>query len=86
MIKLKDLLIESMSFKWIIGYIDSYGKVHYKVIKHNDVKEKHSDFWGIIPKKWRYWPSNNPNEINSYGADLDDEEIESIWNVIEKFK
>lgn len=72
--------------KWIVGYIDGYGKVHYKVVKSNDPIDSHNLIWpGPKHSKWRWVPSQ-PNYINKYGEELNPEYEDVIWNVIDKFK
>ena len=87
MIKLKQLLNETDSnIKWIIGYVDTYGKVHYKVIKINDDLDSHNHFWPTIHhNKWRWKPSS-PTHLNTYLEKLDDDSIDRIWQIIDKYK
>ena len=86
MIKLKDLLLtENTQIKWIVGYIDGYDKVHYKVVKHGDPRDSHNTIWNVpLMKKWRWMPSK-PIEINAYGNSFDEEDSERVWNTIDRY-
>ena len=87
MISLKKLLAESTNdLKWIIGYVDGYDKVHYKVVKSSDPIDSHNSVWpGPRALKWR-WVPTEPNKINTYGVDFDFEAQDRIWLIIDKFK
>jgi hypothetical protein len=88
MIKLKSLLMTEnlVDIKWIVGYVDNYGHVHYKVVYRNDPKDSHELLWNS-PKigKWRWLPSD-PNHLNTYGNDLDFETEDSIWRIVDKYR
>lgn len=73
--------------KWIIGYIDSYGAIHYNVIRKNDFVDTHEKMWSGAAKmnKWRWQPSD-PNHINTYGQSLDVDDADKIWNIVDKYR
>jgi hypothetical protein len=77
--KLKD----NIHLKWIIGYVDGYDHVHFKVIKSSMDKDQHQHYWEIAPRKWRWIPLY-PNNINTYGVDFDEETLDRIWNIIDE--
>lgn len=89
--KLKNLYNEilketRLDIKWIVGYVDSYGKIHYKVIYKNDVLDSHNQIWpGPKHGKWRWMPSN-PNHINTYGEEIDFDVEDKIWSIIDNYK
>lgn len=57
--------------KWILGYVDGYGKIHHKAVLFSDPIDNHTTLWGApLHSKWR-WMSSKPSEINTYGEDLD---------------
>lgn len=89
MIKLKKLIFEMdilSSIKWIIGYIDAYGKLHHRVIRNDDLIDSHNKIWPMVHhNKWRWTPSNS-DHINTYGETLDDDSICRIWTIIDKYK
>jgi hypothetical protein len=86
MIKLKDLLVEGSNLKWILGYVDSYGKVHYKVVGKDDSIDSHNQIWpGPKHGKWRWMPGN-PSHLNTYGEELSFEDEDRIWKIIDKYK
>jgi hypothetical protein len=85
MILLKDILTENSQIKWIIGYIDGYDKVHYKVIKHGDKVDNHNMIWnGPRMKKWR-WQSDEPLILNTYGNNFDDDDSDKVWTIIDRY-
>jgi hypothetical protein len=71
------------NIKWIVGYIDSYGAIHYKVVKHGDTLDTHLGIWGVRQRKWRWMP-DSPNHINTYGDELELDLEDSIWDIIIK--
>lgn len=78
----------SKKIKWIIGFFDSYGHNHYKIIYNGDEKDSHNSIWpGKISAhgKWRWIPSD-PSNLNTYNEDLSEEEIDSIWNLVDSFR
>lgn len=76
-------LSEIIGIKWIVGYVDSYGKVHHKVVKFGDPMDSHNKLWpSIHHNKWR-WVPTNPNHLNTYGETLDDDSIDKIWQIID---
>lgn len=86
MIKLKILLQETKDIKWILGYVDGYGKIHYKVVKKNDTIDSHNQIWpGPKHGKWR-WIASDPKHLNTYGEDLNDDVEDKIWRIIDKHK
>lgn len=86
MIKLKSLLPESVDIKWIVGYVDACGKVHYKVVRRNDSIDSHNTIWpGPKHGKWRWIPSD-PNHLNTYSEELDGDAEDTIWRIIDRFR
>ena len=87
MIKLKDLISENiLDLKWIVGYVDYTGKVHFKVVKKNDPMDTHNLIWpGPKHGKWR-WEPNRPKHINTYNEPLNIEDEYNIWKVIDNYK
>ena len=41
-------LSEMVGIKWIVGYVDSYGKVYHKVVKLGDPMDTHEKLWPTI--------------------------------------
>ena len=82
-----DAIAQSLvDIKWILGYIDNYGKVHYKVVKKQDTVDNHNGLWpGPKQRKWRWLPEK-PNHINAYGDELDVEAQDVIWRIIDRYK
>ena len=73
------------SIKWIVGYIDSRGAIHHTAVKMNDSVDSHRKLWPTIHHgKWRWLPTC-PRDINSYGETLDDESLDRIWEIINKY-
>lgn len=71
--------------KWIVGYVDSYGAIHHKVVYVNDTMDSHNQIWtGPKHTKWRWMP-NKPYHLNTYGEELCPEDEDAVWNLIEKF-
>ena len=71
--------------KWIVGYVDSYGHVEYRLVYEGDVRQKHNDFWPskiAAHGKFRWEPSR-PRHLNTYNDPLDDEYRHRIWDVID---
>lgn len=86
MIKLRNILIESLNIKWILGYIDSYDKVHFKVVLSGDPVNSHNQIWpGPKQRKWRWIPTA-AWDLNTYGDELDPEAEDRIWRIIDKYK
>lgn len=87
MIKLKDILFESISpIKWIVGIVDNYGRVHHKVVKQDDPLDSHFHLWPTVHHgKWRWMPSR-PNALNTYGEPIDDDAVDSIWQIIDQYR
>lgn len=86
MIKLKHLFFEGINLKWILGYVDSYGKVHYKVVGKDDSIDSHNQIWpGPKHGKWRWMPGNK-SHLNTYGEELSFEDEDRIWKIIDKYK
>ena len=82
----KSLLPESVDIKWIVGYVDAYGKVHYKVVRRNDSIDSHNAIWpGPKHGKWRWVPSD-PNHLNTYSEELDGDDEDAIWRIIDRFR
>lgn len=72
--------------KWIIGYIDSYDAVHFKVIHKKDAFDTHWLVWGGEARhsKWR-WNPNFPKHLNKYNEEIDENLEDKIWQIIEKY-
>lgn len=72
--------------KWIVGYVDGYGKVHHKIVNQGDERDTHTQIWGYVARqhKWR-WQPEKPLHINTYGEDMDDEYIFKIYDIIYKY-
>ena len=72
--------------KWILGYVDNYGKVHYKVVYNGDNVDTHNQLWPLIHhNKWRWMPEK-PKHINTYNEPIDDESLYKIWDIIDVYK
>ena len=72
------------NIKWIVGYVDEYGKINFKVVKMNDKIDNHNQIWpGPKHGKWR-WDPTNSNHLNSYGEPLDFDDEERIWKIIDE--
>ena len=85
MIKFRQI-IESLDLKWIVGYIDNYGAVHHKAVKIGDSVDSHNQIWpGPRQQKWRWVPSD-PHHINTYGNDLDVDDEDKIWRIIDRYR
>jgi len=85
MINLKELLKYSPAIKWIVGYVDSYGSVFYKVIYNGDKLDSHNQLWANAHHgKWRWVPSS-PKHLNTYNETIDDDSLDRIWNIINKY-
>lgn len=76
-----------MSIKWIVGYIDGYDAIHYKVVKIGDTVDSHNQIWPGQTKqtKWRWMP-DKPYHLNTYGIDLCPEDEDKVWNLISKLQ
>ena len=73
-----------MKIKWIVGYVDSHGAVHYKKVNVGDLIDSHNQIWpGPKQTKWRWIPSF-PKHLNTYGNKLDIEDEDRIWKIIDK--
>lgn len=73
-----------MNIKWIVGYVDSYGKIHHTVVHRGDNVDSHRQLYpSIHHNKWR-WVPEFPKHLNTYNHELDEEVIYNIWNIIEK--
>ena len=76
--------ITYMKIKWIIGYIDAYGAIHYRVVKHGDSLHSHSQIWpGPKHNKWRWLPTE-PRHLNTYNEDLPSDGEDAVWALITK--
>lgn len=78
--------MKEKDIKYIIGYFDSYGDLKYHVVKMWDSMDSHLQIWpGRVAAhgKWR-WDPKVPNKINTYNEDLDFEEEERVWNLVDK--
>jgi hypothetical protein len=74
--------------KWIIGYIDWQGAIFAHVVREGDIKQSHGDFWPVkiaSHGKWR-WDPEKPYSLNTYGEDIDDEDMYRITHRIEKLR
>ena len=80
------------NIKWIIGYVDAYGKVHHYVEREetsSSINKKetiqHSSVWPTTHhKRWR-WNPKMPKHIN-LDSGIDEEEIDRIWQIIDKYR
>lgn len=73
------------SIKWIIGYVDSHGAVHYHIVHHGDTIDSHVQVWPSKVSahgKWR-WDPKYPGKINTYGEDISDDDFFAIYYKIE---
>lgn len=73
------------SIKWIIGYCDAYGKIHYRVVYNDDLNQTHTSVWPskvAAHGKWR-WRPEKEFTIDTYGEDIDDDIAYGIWDIIE---
>jgi hypothetical protein len=87
MIKLKDILGGNVdSIKWIVGIVDNYGKIHHKVVQLNDPIDSHNQIWPLAHHgKWRWMPSK-PTQINTYNEQVDEDAIDAIWQLIDRYR
>jgi hypothetical protein len=76
-----------VKIKWIVGYIDGYDAIHYKVVKIGDTVDSHNQIWPGRTKqtKWRWMP-DKPYHLNTYGIDLCPEDEDKVWNLITKLQ
>ena len=75
-----------MNIKWILGYIDSCGAIHHKMVKIGDTVDSHNQIWvGLKHSKWRWMP-DKPYHLNTYGIDLEPDDEDRVWNLITKLK
>lgn len=74
--------------KWIIGYIDWQGTIFAYVVREGDTKDSHGQLWPNKMSshgKWR-WDPAKPYSLNTYGEDIDDEDMYRIMHRIEKLR
>ena len=72
-----------MKIKWIVGYVDSYGAIHHATVNFEDSIDSHNQIWpGPKQRKWR-WIPETPNHLNTYGEELDPEEEDKVWQLID---
>lgn len=74
--------------KWIIGYVDSNGAIFAYVVREGDRKQSHGDLWSskiAAHGKWR-WDPNKPYSINTYGEDINDDDMYRIMDRIETLR
>jgi len=85
MIKLKEILDQRL--RWIVGYIDSYGAIHYQLVNKGDFPDTHLGIWGSAAKmnKWRWIPTE-PNHLHTYNQPLDPEDEDKIWQIIDRYR
>lgn len=77
-------LSEMVGIRWIVGYVDSYGKVYHKVVKFGDSMDTHEKMWPTIHyNKWRWVPTNSKH-INTYGIAINADSVDRIWQIIDK--
>lgn len=75
------------TIKYIIGYIDSYGKIHHHIVKQWDRLDSHNLIWPskvAAHGKFR-WDPKNPNKLNTYNEELIFEEEEKIWEIVDRY-
>jgi hypothetical protein len=76
--------MDKNKIKWILGYVDNYGCIHFKVVKHNDRLDSHNAIWpGPRQNKWRWVPEKSKH-LNTYSEPLDFEAEDKIWEIIDK--
>ena len=75
-----------MKIKWIVGYVDGYGAIHYKVVKIGDSIDSHNQIWpGPKHSKWRWMP-DKPNHLNTYSEELCPDDEDRVWDLITKLQ
>lgn len=74
--------------KYIIGYIDSYGKINHKVVLQGDPIDSHMMVWpGKVAAHGKFrWSPDKPEHLNLYNEPIDDEDEWKIWDLIDKYK
>jgi len=74
--------------KWIIGYAEHNGAIFAHVVRVGDRMQSHLDVWpGKVAAhgKWR-WDPNKPFALNTYGEDIDDDDMYRVMDRIEKLR
>jgi len=72
--------------KYIIGYVDSYDHITYKIVYNGDVMDSHNQIWPnkvAAHGKFR-WTPELPNALNTYNEGISDDLCFKIWDVIDK--
>lgn len=71
---------------WVLGYVDSYGAVHYELIKMDNHGCMHGHWWpGQTHKLWRFnvnqWSFEKTRETS---VEMDKADMDAVMRVIEK--